>query len=137
MRGPVLAVVVVAAAVGGVTAYFSTRGPSATLPPGQAPATATAASTTPAGTVAEPLKEVIGHTGGGSGAVLADEEARYPTPEEIAKKATVTHVLDYVCKKQVPIETEISAMHMGATYKFCSQECRDKFAANPEAFFNK
>lgn len=42
--------------------------------------------------------------------------------------------LDPVCRMQVPPASAYRVEHAGQTLRFCSQKCRDAFAATPERF---
>jgi len=41
---------------------------------------------------------------------------------------------DPVCGMSIETKTAKSAVHDGAVYYFCSQQCRDKFEASPESY---
>lgn len=70
---------------------------------------------------------VMGHGQGHAG--MAAETARPPGGEPVPAKA-----IDPVCGMNIDSAGARTAVNEGSVYYFCSQSCREKFEASPQAY---
>ncbi len=62
------------------------------------------------------------------------EQAETTIEETVEEVIEETVLVDPVCGKTVTAESEWTAEYEGATFYFCSEDCRDKFIETPGEF---